>query len=75
MYLALLVIVCFAIVFYRASEYEHMSVAVWTVGSLALSLAILALTHSITLIILSQIGLFAGMWWHNATRSQAPQDK
>ena len=69
MYLAVLVIVCFAIVFYRASEYEHMSVPAWTVGSLALSVGVLTLTHSITLIIVSQLLLFAGMWWHNATRS------
>lgn len=60
--------IAFAVLFFRAAQYERMSPALWTVASLTLSLIVTFLTSSVVLVILAQVGLFGVMWWYNAKR-------
>ncbi len=71
-----LVAICFAILFYRAAEYERMTAWAWAIASLALTFVLFLLIPRIGIVILAQIGLFGVMWWYNARRhDKAKQQK
>jgi flagellar biosynthesis GTPase FlhF len=59
----------FAVLFYAAAEYEHMSGWKWAVASLALSVTVRSLfPFSFVFVLPAQFGLFGVMWWMNTKR-------
>jgi hypothetical protein len=66
--LSILVVVCAAILFYRAAVYERMAGWVWAIMSLAISAILVLLSQGIGVLILGQVGLYVVMWWYNAHR-------
>lgn len=70
MNLSFLAIVAFAVLFYRAAQYERLSPVLWGLASVALSVAVLGLRSRLWLLILAQVGLFLVMWWYNAFRAR-----
>jgi hypothetical protein len=70
MNILLLALVAFAVLFYRAAEYERMSPFVWGLASVALSLALIGVGGRLWLLIVGQVGLFLVMWWYNAFRAR-----
>lgn len=67
-YFGLLVVVACAIFFFRVAQYERLSPWAWSVGSIALSGIVLLLGWSTGVMLLTQVGLFLALWWHNAQR-------
>ena len=68
MALTILVVVCAAILFYRAAVYERMAGWAWAIMSLAVSAIVVLLSFGIGVLILGQVGLYVVMWWYNAYR-------
>ncbi len=67
--IGLLATIAFAILFYRAADYERMSPWAWALGSFALSLIVsFGLHGGLGMIVLAQIALFGVMTWYNAKR-------
>jgi hypothetical protein len=66
----LLAAVAFAILFYRAADYEHMSPLAWAAGSIGLTVLVGMLGRGIGTVFLAQIALFVAMWWYNAFRAR-----
>lgn len=68
--LSVLIGVAFAVLFYRAAEYEHLSPFTWVLASIALTLAVGATGRGPIATILVQVALFGVMWWYNAFRKR-----
>ncbi len=67
--LGLLATIAFAVLFYRAADYERMSPLAWGAGSFALSMIVtLGLRGGIGMIVIAQVLLFGVMTWYNAKR-------
>ena len=66
--LPLLIGVAFAILFYRAADYERMSPWAWTAASLGVTAILLFLGSGLFLMIIAQLALFGGLWWYNVRR-------
>lgn len=59
----------FALIFYKAAEYEHMTGWKWAVASLAVSVTVRGLFPlSFVFLLPAQFGLFLVFWWMNARR-------
>ncbi len=62
----------FAVLFYFAAEYEHMTGWKWALASLALSATVRGLFPlSFIFLLPAQFGLFVVLWWANARRVAA----
>ncbi|MGD2134606.1 MAG: hypothetical protein PVF27_00525 [Gemmatimonadales bacterium] len=71
MYLPILILVAFAILFFRAATYERMSPWPWAISSVGLTLIVGFLLGLGTLwMILAQVGLFIVMTWYNGYRKE-----
>jgi len=68
MNLGLLIGVAFAVLFYRAADYERMSPWAWVAASIGVTLILSLKVGSITLLIIAQLALFILMWWYNVKR-------
>ncbi len=65
--LGLLATIAFAVLFYRAADYERMSPWAWALGSFALSMIVtMGLHGGLGMIVIAQILLFGVMTWYNA---------
>jgi hypothetical protein len=65
----------FAILFYKAAEYEHMTAWKWAVASLAVSVTVRGLFPlSFIFLLPAQFGLFLIFWWMN-TRHKAERER
>lgn len=71
-YTNLLIAVACAILFFRVAQYERMSAWTWAIASIGISLVVSLLRGGLALILLSQMGLFAVIWWYNAQRRGRP---
>lgn len=71
-YTNLLIAVACAILFFRVAQYERMSAWTWTLASIGTSVAVSLLHGGVALVLLSQLGLFAVIWWYNARRRGRP---
>ena len=60
-----MVVVGFALLFYRAAEYENLGAWKWTGGSLLLSFVVGQLFSGVLFVVLAQAGLFGLLWRQN----------
>ena len=69
--LGLMGLITFAVLFYVAAEYEHMTGWKWALASVALSLTVQGLfALSFVLVLPAQFGLFCVMAWTNIQRKK-----
>jgi hypothetical protein len=63
--------ITFALLFYAAAEYEHMTGWKWALASLALTATVQGLfKFSFIFILPAQFGLFCVLWWANVQRKK-----
>jgi hypothetical protein len=66
----------FAVIFYAAAEYEHLTGWKWALASLIISQVVLQLTGWMVLVLPAQAILFGVMWWANAKKQdQSAEDQ
>jgi hypothetical protein len=68
MYISLFVGVLCAVFFFRAAAYEGIGSAGWAIASLGLTTLVSLRGGGLLLVLVSQVALFALMWWYNVRR-------
>ena len=69
--MTLLLLVCFAALFYRAADYERMSPFTWGLASIGVTLGVsYGMRGGLGMIIMGQVALFGVMTWYNAKRKR-----